>query len=358
MKRVCVLLVNWNGWGDTIECLESVLRSEGVTLRAVVCDNGSVDGSPERILAWAEGRLDAFAPEAGQLRRFSHPPLPKPVSCVEYDREWAEAGGDPALDPPLVLIRTGANLGFAGGNNVGLRYVLSRGDFDHVWLLNNDTVVEPGAAAALVARMASKPSAGMAGSTLLRYDAPRRVQARAGGWYCKWLGLPWHLGQLQQADDPPRRERVERWMNYVVGASMMVSRPFVEQVGLMGEDYFLYFEETDWAMRARGSFTLAYAPDSVVFHKVGRSVGTSSDPRRKSLLCDFFALRNRLLFTRRYYRWALPAIYLSVVAALLTRIACRRWQHAAMAWDLLRGRGGRWEERLLGRRLSPTGDGP
>lgn len=354
MKRVCVLLVNWNGWGDTIECLESVLRSEGVDLRVVVCDNGSGDGSLERIRAWAEGCLDAWAPP-GPLRDHSLPPVPKPVVLAEYDRVQAEAGGDRQADPVLVLIRTGGNLGFAGGNNVGLRYALSRGDFDHVWLLNNDTVVEPRAAAALVARMEAKPSAGMVGSTLLRYDAPRRIQAR-GGWYCPCLGLPWHLGQLQRVGDPPHPERVERWMNYVVGASLMVSRQFIERIGLMAEDYFLFFEETDWAMRARGQFTLAYAPDSVVFHKVGRSIGTSSDPRRKSLMCDFFALRNRLLFTRRYYPSALPAIYLSLVAALLMRVAFRRWQHAAMVWDLLRGRGDRWEGRLLGRRLAAEGD--
>jgi hypothetical protein len=338
MKKAYVILINWNGWADTVECLESLFRSVGVHFRVIVCDNESADRSVERIGLWADGLLDLLAPAAGPLRSLFHPPMAKPVRWVEYSRAEAERGGDFDLDPPLVLIRTGGNLGFAGGNNVGLRYVLARGDFDYVWLLNNDTVVDPGALAALVGRMAEKPSAGMCGSTLLHYETPQRVQARGGGWYCKWIGLPWHLGRLQRVSDPPRRERVERWMNYVVGASMLVSHEFLATVGLMSEDYFLYFEETDWALRSRGRFALAYAPDSRVYHKIGRSIGTSSDPRRKSVTCDFYALRNRLLFTRRFYPEALPTVYLSVLAAALVRLLLGRWRRAWLALGLLLGR--------------------
>jgi len=335
MKRVYVLIINWNGWGDTIECLESLMRCRGVDLRLIVCDNASTDNSVERLRAWAEGRFDSrVAP--GPLRKFSWPPAGKPLAFAEYDRSQAEAGGDGG-DPPLVLIRTGGNLGFAGGNNVGLRYVLARGDFDAVWLLNNDTVVEPQALKGLLDRLDEKPAAGMVGSTLLHYDEPERIQARAGGWYCRWIGLPWHLGRLQSVSDPPQRERVERWMTYVVGASLLVSRGFLETVGLMCEDYFLYFEETDWALRGRGRFELAYAPESRVYHKIGRSIGTSSDPRRKSPTCDYYALRNRLLFTRRFFPEALPTIYLSIFTALLVRLFLGRWRQAWVAARLLAG---------------------
>ena len=346
MKRVYVLLVNWNGWGDTIECLESVFRCRGAELRVIVCDNDSGDGSLERIRTWADGRLSSFVPGCGQLRPLSNPPLAKPLLWVEYDRDGAEVGGDLAIDVPLVLIQTGANLGFAGGNNVGLRYILARGDFDAVWILNNDTVVDPHALKALLNRLEEKPAAGMVGSTLLYYDEPKRIQARGGGWYCHWIGLPWHLGRLQSASDPPRRARVERWMNYVVGASLLVSRDFLETIGLMCEDYFLYFEESDWALRGKGRFELAYAPESRVYHKLGRSIGTRSDPRRKSLLCDYYALRNRLLFTRRYYPEALPTIYLSVCVALLSRLAFGRLDLARTVWNL-----------LLGRDIRPPGPG-
>jgi GT2 family glycosyltransferase len=344
VKRVYVVLVNWNGWADTIECLESLMCMEGGSPWMVVCDNGSNDESVERIRAWAEGRLVAASP-GSPLECVRQHTLRKPISWVEYDRQEAEAGGDLAADPQLVIVRTGTNLGFAGGNNVGLRYALARDDFDYVWLLNNDTVVEPKALAAMISRMAEKSTAGMCGSTLIRYHEPQRIEAFGGGYYCKWIGLPWHVGRTRRTDQVPAPRSAERLMNYVVGASLMVSRQFLKEIGLMNEEYFLYFEETDWAVRARGRFGLAYAPDSIVYHKIGQSIGTTSDPRKKSLLCDFFALRNRIKFTRKYYAYALPAIYISVLTAFVVRIMCRRWSHAAMAWDILLGRDARWEMR-------------
>jgi len=336
MSRACILLLNWNGWGDTIECLESIFRSVTSDVRVIVCDNASTDESVEKIEAWAEGRLDTVVPVDHPLRQTSWPPVQKPISFQICDRFEAEK--ERGCDSPvrLVVIRTGGNLGFAGGNNVGLRYVLKNREEDYVWLLNNDTVIVPGALDALLERMDEDPAIGMCGSTLLRYNQPQRVQARGGGWYCKWIGLPWHIGQLGRADDAINTLRVERWMNYVVGASLCVSRTFLEQIGLMCEDYFLFFEETDWAARSKGLFHLAYAPESVVYHKVGQSIGTSSNPLTKSSICDFYAIRNRLLFTRRFYRESLPTIYLSVSLAFLTRLLSGNWSHAMMIWRILK----------------------
>lgn len=335
MSRACILLVNWNGWGDTIECLESIFRFVTSDVRVIVCDNDSTDGSVEKIQAWAEGRLDTVVPVDHPLRKISWPPLPKPIPLQIYDRLDAEDGVGGKGGARLVLIRTGGNLGFAGGNNVGLRYIMAQGREDYIWLLNNDTVIKPGTLEALLKRMKSDPNIGMCGSTLLRYNQPERVQARGGGWYCKWIGLPWHIGQLGRVGDKINVSRVEHWMNYVVGASLCVSRSFVEQVGLMNEDYFLFFEETDWAVRSKGRFRLSYAPESVVYHKVGKSIGTSSVPGQKSYTCDFYALRNRLKFSQRYYPIALPTIYLSLFCALLVRALYGKWDRVVLIWRIL-----------------------
>lgn len=339
MTRVCILLVNWNGWRDTVECLESIMRLEDADFRTIVCDNDSGDGSLDHIIAWADGAQQFAQPTGSPLHHVAKEPCVKPVDWLLYDRDEAEKGGTSSADPQLVLIRTGSNLGFAGGNNVGLRYALKRGGFDYFWLLNNDTVVEPQALSAMLARMEEDNMIGICGSTLLRYRSPHKIQARGGGYYCKWIGLPWHLGQLGTDCDSVDEQSVERWMNYVVGASMLVSRQFLEYVGLLAEDYFLFFEETDWIRRAAGRYRLAYASSSRVYHKIGRSIGTSSDPRRKSMRCDYYAIRNRLLFTRRYFPEALPTIYLSVVAALLLRLVVGRWDSVAGIWRALRGDG-------------------
>lgn len=314
MKPVSIILVNWNGWRDTIECLESLLQLDYPDFRIVVCDNGSYDDSLQQIRQWAQGRELVF---------------------VEYACPVIEADGDKDADAALVLIHTGSNLGFAGGSNVGLRYALARGDADYYWLLNNDTVVERGALTHLVRRMQEDQSLGMCGSTLRLYHDHDQVQALGGGYYCRWIGLPWHYGRFGRWPGPVEQHPAELWMNYVEGASMLVSRHFLEQIGLMSEEYFLYFEEADWAIRAEGRFRLGYAPQSVVYHKVGGSIGTSSNPARKSELCDYYSIRNRIMFTRRHYPAALPTVYLVLIIEVMLRLLCGRPGRAVMILRLM-----------------------
>jgi GT2 family glycosyltransferase len=101
------------------------------------------------------------------------------------------------------------------------------------------------------------------------------------------------------------------------------------------ESYFLYYEELDWATRSKGRFDLVYAQESIVYHKIGGSIGTSSCPRGKSLLSDYYTLRNRLKFTRKYYPTALPTVYFGVFCALTVRLLLGQWRKACVAWNLL-----------------------
>jgi GT2 family glycosyltransferase len=209
LNRAFIILLNWNGWGDTIECLESLFRSDFPDYRVIVCDNGSDDGSIAMIKAWAEGRLDAF-PALGPLRSLSFPPVAKPVKYLEYTKQEAEQGGDGDRESRLIIINNAANLGFAAGNNVALRYILARNDFYHVWLLNNDTVVQPDTLSRMVERMNEKSGAGMCGSTIHFYGRPDRVQALGGGWHCKWIGLPWHYGRIGWRGGDPLTQHGQR----------------------------------------------------------------------------------------------------------------------------------------------------
>lgn len=331
-----VLIVNWNGWADTIECLESVFQLDYPDFRVVVCDNGSGDGSLQRIALWASGKTDAAHSLSSPLGLPENRPVKFPISCKVYDRHAAEAGGQyEDITHRLVLIDIRENLGFAGGNNVGLKYILQRGDAEYVWLLNNDTVVEAHALAELVSRMNAKPDAGMCGSTVLYYDSPEKIQAAGGGWHCKWIGLPWHYGRFSKLSGVSE-QKAEAWMNYVEGASMLVSRAFLDDVGLMCEDYFLYFEESDWALRATGRYTLAYAKRSIVYHKVGKSIGTSSDPRKKSSICDYYAIKNRILFTKTFFPKCLPVIYLSLCITIIMRLCFGQMDRVRMILSLMR----------------------
>jgi GT2 family glycosyltransferase len=339
---VYVVLVNYNGWRDTIECLESLFASDCRDFCVLVCDNGSQDGSLDHLERWAGGAQEPSVAESRPAGLPAATRLAKPLGCLRLERAEAEAGCDPG-GARLVLIDCGTNLGFAGGNNVGLRYALSRGDLEFAWLLNNDTVVAPGAMSALAARLGEDHRVGLCGSTLLFYHRPDRIQALGGGWYCKWLGLAWHLGMLRHWRGFADRDRVERCMHYPVGASIMVSRAFLDQVGLLSEEYFLYFEELDWVLRASGRFSVAYAPGSIVYHKVGGSLGTSSNPAKKSAACDYWSARNRLFFTRRWFPEAFWSVYLGLIGTLLVRLFLGRWNRVVMLWRLLSGG---WKDRL------------
>jgi GT2 family glycosyltransferase len=324
--RVCVLVLNWNGWRDTVECLESVLRLDYPDYKVVVCDNGSSDDSWNQIRRWAQGEIGAEARNPA-LAALISPPIPKPIPFAEYDpAEPANCRGDAAAR--LVLIQTGANLGFAGGNNVGLKHVLrGEDDCDFVWILNNDTAVRPDALSQLVQRMKERPEAGICGSTLLYYDDPSKVQAFGGAVYNKWFARCGCIGNMADAAQLPEAEEIERTMAYVVGASMLVRKSFLERVGLLNEQYFLYFDELDWAARAKGKFQLAYCPRSVVYHREGGIIGTNRAASNRSAMSEFYTSRNRILFTRRYHPLALPSVLAAVGVSATHRLLNLHWRN-------------------------------
>ncbi|EAR22748.1 rhamnosyl transferase related protein [Nitrococcus mobilis Nb-231] len=314
--QVYIVVLNWNGWEDTLACLESIMRSDYPAFRVIVCDNASTDGSPERIKAWAAGKLEPLRSPAETERRYS--PIAKPIACLEITHAEAQTMARSLPDAPLTLLHTGGNLGYAGGNNAGLRYALARGDADYCWVLNNDLVIASDALSRLVERMSEQLEAGLCGSVLLDYHAPERVQALGGATYNPWLGTHRAIGAGASAGRRIDREAVERRMSYVIGAALFVSRRWLDEIGLLCEDYFLYFEEIDWAVRGRGRgrFQLAFAPRSRVYHKGGGSTGRPS----QSPAADYLALHNRLRFTRKHIPWALPTVWLGFLLVLANRL--------------------------------------
>jgi len=243
-----ILLLNWNGWKDTVECIESCRKLSYPHFRILIIDNGSTDGS-----------------EAMLRERF----------------------------PDLDFIQTGVNLGFAGGNNVGIRYALEQGA-DYVWLLNNDTVVEPDALSALVQIAQADKTIGMVGSKILFHADPERL------WYAGAVldsdkpHRPYHLG-LNEKDRGQYAAACDT--GYITGCSLLARREMIEAVGVMDEELFLYFEDADWSARAKAAgWRLVYCPESLVYHKVSVSTGGAASP---TLL--YYTSRNRLYFVKRNF---------------------------------------------------------
>ena len=322
--KVYIVLVNYNGWRDTIECLESLLKLEFPNFQVVVVDNCSPDGSFEHIVAWSQGG-EAAQIKNPELRHLSAPFVAKPVQLAVFENQPAAIAEMNRLvnsTAKLVLIQAGANGGFSAGNNVGIRYALAQNDATHVWLLNNDTVVDPQALNELIAHAAGKRAekVGLIGAKLLYYYAPEKMQA-VGGIYKKWCFKSVHLGEgeidIGQYDD---EKVVSRAMDYPVGASMFTSVDFINDVGLMSEKYFLFFEEMDWVLRGRTKgWSVSYCHSARVYHKEGGSIGTSSKLKMRSRVAQTSAVRSRLVFVRSHYKrlyWA--AVFFTLLYAFKT----------------------------------------
>ncbi len=337
--KVVSVVLNWNGWLDTIECLESLLRAEYRNHQIVVCDNGSHDHSVERLTEWADGLLDVTVVRDGSAA-WSYRPAPKPVSYALFgSAAEAFASGD-APTERIVFIRNGANLGYAGGNNIGMRFAVERLRAAYVWILNNDTIVERGAIAALTDQLALAPDTAILGSRLMRHGDPVTIQALGGGAIDARRARETQIGRGRTTHESID-ERIE--LEHVVGASMFVRAEAFADAGPIDESYFLYREETDWCieLRKRG-WRLAYCPESVVWHKEGRSFGF------KSVLHDYYAVRNMLFLIDKHYPRELPFAFVTsfvrATAPKLARLQFRRLRYVLKAYvDFLRGVRGKTE---------------
>ena len=289
--QVAVTIVSFHSAQDIHGCLAALERSNWPQFRIVICENG--------------GKA-AF--EALRAR------LPERL-----------AGGQ-----PVELLLAPDNLGFAGGVN----YCIDHGPpADVYWILNPDTQPEPGALAAMLGRL-RRGDCGAVGHDLVLSDG--RLQSLGGQWRA-WSARAISLGHGEPRRPMPDARRVEARVNYLVGASMLVDRGFLERAGKMREDYFLYCEEIEWCLRAgRRGEKLGYAPEAVVRHAQGTSTGGGDILRARSRLAVYLNERNRILLTRDLFPRRMPVTApLSALHILVRYGKARAWRqlgYAAQGW--------------------------
>ena len=335
LPAVVTVLVNWNGSDDTIECLESLLVSDYPNHFVVVVDNGSKDNSLLELAAWAKGSLER-PPKSDQFSELAPKACDKPVPLVTLSVDDVAKGQGWDPNAKVFLVDGKRNIGFAGGVNVGIRLALSNRDVGYVWVLNNDTVVAPDCLSRMERRMRDEKGAGMCGSRILFYRQPDRVQVLGGGRFSHWTGTSHLIGNGQPVSSAVDIREVEAKLDHLSGASMLVSRNFIEEIGLMDEGYFLYYEELDWYTRGKNRYRLVYADDAVVYHKEGASIGSSHRRIHRSPLSCFFLVRSRLRFTRKFFPWALPSVFLYSALAGLRALAQGRYDQANAMFSALR----------------------
>lgn len=262
LPRVAVIVLTYNGVDDTLACLRSLEAQDYPAGRRelVIVDNASSDGTPAAVRA-------AF--------------------------------------PAATVIENGANLGFAAGNNVGLRYALAQG-FDYALLLNNDTEAPPDFLSQLLGAAAAEPDIGAAGPLILYHERPDLIWS-AGGEIDRERGTSRMrgIGEIDRGQYAAPAE-----VDFITGCALLVSRAAMERAGLLDERFFMYYEETEWCVRiARAGLRVVHLPQARLLHKIPVA------DRVDRPYVAYYMTRNRLLFLRA------------------TRAPLRAWLHAALLQD-------------------------
>jgi len=296
---VYVIILNWNGWRDTLHCLAALRASSYQNLHVVVVDNGSTDDSPERLAPLLQGPRGR-----GEL------------VCVGY------------------------NSGFTGGANVGLRLALERGA-DYALLLNNDATVEPACIATLVEAAAHRPDVGCVGPKIVWAGDPERIWS-AG------MSVAWRRAIVESHANEPDDGRFDdcRLVQGLSGCALLMKRVALERVGLLDERYFAYYEDLDWCLRARDAgFRCLYVGVARVAH-VGSSTSKRDGGRSQPAALNYYATRNILLFLATHAsRAERPLALTRQLGRLLSAVAhiiaggliLRRPDARRRAWALIAG---------------------
>ncbi len=250
---VAIILINWNGYEFTSQCLRSLRGLTYEQYQVIVVDNASTDGS-----------FDALKDE------------------------FRDA----------VFLQNNSNLGFAEGNNVGMRYAVAQG-FSFICLLNNDTEVEPDFLTQLMEAIDEKPAIGAVQPKIL-YNQQRKIIWNAGGIFNPWLGTSSTIG-VNQLDTGKYNE--QRTVDWITGCCILLPCDTLKEIGLLNKEFFAYFEDVDWSFRikARGK-SLIYVPDSIIYHEAGMSTKAKLKGKEGyvSPLVHYLNIRNQFFILRLY----------------------------------------------------------
>jgi len=324
MQPIAIVLLNYNSWSDTIECLESVLKLDYDNFKIYLVDNSNDNISWDKINDWAKGNIP--------INDSSYPDLVNPIEKKPL-KFSAYLEGEPIDESgqDLILIRAKQNNGFAAGNNIALKQVIKQDVYDYVWLLNNDTVVPKNSLKSLTNHLnSSKAKIGILGSALVYYSNPPILQG-IGGNYNKWFGTSKPINNGKNINNIKTHSKID----YPIGAAMFVTKQFLKDVGLLNEEYFLYYEEMDWVLRGRKyGYKVDYSSHSVVYHKVGASIGTGKALER-SEFSDYYSLKNRIKFVKKYYPLFLPTTYLGFLIVIFNRLRRKQFEFAKNAFKIM-----------------------
>lgn len=246
-KLIYIILVNFNNYNDTIKCLQSLQNINYKNFKILIVDNGSKNNSIEEISTY--------------------------------------------ITDNVIVLKSKENHGFAGGNNIGIKYALENGA-DYILLLNNDTEVEVNFLSNMLKTAEENENIGLVGCKIKYYNN-KKLLWYAGGeidWF-KFIGSNTGIKNYDNKMIDKKKE-----ITFVTGCCMLIKREVVEKVGMLPDEYFMYFEDVDFCVRVKeAGYKIIYEPTAVIYHKVGLSGGGEESP-----FSIKWCTRNRIYFMNKY----------------------------------------------------------
>lgn len=274
--KVSIIILNWNGWQDTLECLGSLFQIIYPNFEIVIVDNGSSDDSVSRINEYL---------------------FKNKIQNSKF-------------------ITLDSNLGFSGGNNVGIKYAV-KNSADYVFLLNNDTVVEKKFLTELVKTAENNKDFGLIGPKIYFWPSTKPERIWFTGGKVNWLKTKGtHINYNAEDSQEEKKSFGLIKADYITGCGILIRKEVIQKIGVLSEDYFLYYEDTDYCVRAKkAGWECGIEPKSHIWHKVSRST------KELSLSYLYYHARNGLLMAKRNNgALMIPVLYLFSFYIILKQI--------------------------------------
>lgn len=274
-KRNYIITVNYNGWQDTIECMQSVLKNDYDNYQMIIIDNASVNNSVTEINHWIKNQVE------------------NPISYAMFENEDLFYKSNNLLEQKILIVKAKENGGFSSGNNIALRYIMRHDSDCFVWLLNPDMVIEKNSLTELNCCANLKKSR-IFGTIHKDYNNPSKTILYGG-----WKVFP-KMGIVR----PIISDRNTMNIDFISGGSLFTHIKNFIEVGLLPEEYFLYWEEADWCEKAKRMGKILNVCDkSICYDKGSTSIGSNSK------LAEYLYCYNSLVYSKKYYKNSLTVVF-------------------------------------------------
>ena len=302
-NKVYIIVLNYNGYSDTINCIRSIQKSIYTYYQIIVVDNNSDDNSLNEIINY----LDSYTLTHNLLDEYS-------------------MNNNQNINKDVIIIKSNKNSGYGYGNNIGMRYAIKNQDCDYLWILNNDNIIDEKSLMQLVKNSNNNT---VYGNKILKYKNSKLIDS-IGGKLNSYLLTSSH--NFSNMLDSKVKKKID-YLDYIHGASIFFHRNIIDSIGYFDESYFMYYEDVEFSLRAKNSgYKLDINQDCVVYHNIDYKKYKNKDI---NLLKNVYSVINRARLGKKYFKNKIIFIYIGIILSFLKRIITFRFKEAYLIINYL-----------------------